>query len=132
MDNIIEIDFIKDFPNYLISNTGLVYSIKNDKLLKPQINHDGYLRVDLSKNGKRHHKYIHRLVGETYLEQDETRPEIDHIDRNPRNNHINNLRWVNKSENALNRNPRRKTQEHIIKTPQHILQMIQDIRKSYK
>ena len=124
MDNIIEIDFIKDFPNYLISNTGLVYSIKKEIFLKPHNHKDGYLRVGLSKNGKRHHKYMHRLVGETYLEQDETITEIDHIDRSPRNNHINNLRWVNKSENALNRNPRRKTQ-HIIKTPQHILQMIQ-------
>jgi len=104
--------------------------------LKPQNHKDGYLRVEFYKNRKRTHKYIHRLVGETLLKPDKTRPEIDHIDRNPRNNHINNLRWVNKSENALNKNPRRKqdipTPKHIIKTPQHILQMIQNIRKSYK
>ena len=129
MVNIIEIDFIKDFPNYLISNTGLVYSIKKEIFLKPHNHKDGYLRVGLSKNGKRHHKYIHRLVGETYLKPDETRPEIDHIDRNPRNNHISNLRWANKSENALNRNQKRKPKN--IETPQHILQKIQDKRKSY-
>ena len=86
--------------------------------MKPQNHKDGYLRVEFYKNRKTTHKYIHRLVGETYLKPDETRPEIDHIDRNPRNNHISNLRWANKSENALNRNPKRKQKN--IETPQHI------------
>ena len=32
------------------------------------------------------------------------KPLVDHIDRNVLNNNINNLRWVNSSENCSNRN----------------------------
>ena len=65
-------------------------------------NSNGYKRVRINKK-----KYfVHRLVLETFIgECPEGKPYCDHKDRNPSNNHIDNLHWVSGSENNLNRNP---------------------------
>jgi len=68
------------FSGYQVSNFGNVKStdrivkysdgrkrIHKGKLLKPQINKDGYYVVDLKQSGKRITKYIHQLVCETFL-----------------------------------------------------------------
>ncbi len=47
---------------------------------------------------------VHRLVAETYLPNPENKLEIDHINRNPSDNRVENLRWVTRTEN--NRNTR--------------------------
>jgi hypothetical protein len=61
----------------------------------------GYLQCLL--NGKRFLK--HRIVAYQWLPNDDPKNKIqvDHKDRNPRNNHINNLRWVTTSTNMFNR-----------------------------
>ena len=63
---------------------------------------DGYMAVTLSKEGKRYSKYIHRLVAEVYIHNDdpETKIMVNHIDSNKTNNNFNNLCWVKQSINA--------------------------------
>lgn len=61
-------------------------------------NNNGYLRVCF--NGKSW--YVHRLVGEAFLDKIEGKDEIDHLNRNPKDNRIENLLWKNRSENMLN------------------------------
>jgi len=53
-------------------------------------------------NGKT--TFRHRLIGYCYLNLDIDNPEslIDHIDRNPRNNNLNNLRVVSPQTNVFN------------------------------
>lgn len=46
---------------------------------------------------------VHRLVAETFLENTENYPYVDHIDRNPSNNDVSNLRWASCRTNNLNR-----------------------------
>lgn len=46
---------------------------------------------------------VHRLVAETFIPNPENKPEVDHIDRNPNNNSVSNLRWVTVQENNNNR-----------------------------
>ena len=93
---------IIDYPNYLIYNDGRVYSKCRKIFLKQDTINTGYLAVNLWKNNKFKKFTIHRLVGLHYLERVEGKNEIDHIDRNKTNNHINNLRWCNHSENNIN------------------------------
>ena len=63
----------------------------------------GYHQVGLSRDGKPKTLPVSRLVALHYIPNPENKPEVDHIDRNPSNNHVSNLRWVTRQENLDNR-----------------------------
>jgi len=69
-----------------------------DKILKPTLDR-GYLKINLSLNGKRCLKYIHRLVAEAFIPNPNNYKEVNHIDSNPTNNHIDNLEWCDRKYN---------------------------------
>lgn len=106
-----EIDNIRyketSYKGYFISMDGDVAQIKfrdNGKvksyfLMNQEITSDGYARIEIDH----HHKLVHRLVYETWSD-DELDPNlvIDHIDANPSNNNIFNLRQVPQKENINN------------------------------
>ena len=61
----------------------------------PKPTKSGYVRVKV--NGKLHP--IHVLMARAFgLEKRDDQDEIDHIDGNPSNNRLENLRWANRSE----------------------------------
>ena len=68
---------------YKVSNFGRILSLnyKNTgkaELMTPVTNTDGYLAVNLSKNGEYKKCYVHRLVAEAFLENPENKPCINH------------------------------------------------------
>lgn len=62
-------------------------------------NSRGYLQVRYQ--GKQY--IVQRLVGECHVPNPEHKPEIDHINRDRKDNRVENLRWVDRSENNKNR-----------------------------
>jgi len=94
---------IIEFPNYTIYNDGRIYSKTRKIFMKPIITHHGYVVTGLSKNGKQHHKLLHRLVAQHYVPNPRNVDEVDHIDRNPGNFNFTNLRWTTKTENHQNK-----------------------------
>jgi len=94
---------IQGYENYTISRQGEVWSKINKRYLKPGKGSNGYLYVDLSKDGKRKTVSIHRLVAFHYIDNPEDKPEVDHKDRDITNNSVNNLRWATKAEQMRNR-----------------------------
>lgn len=91
---------VKDYPKYRISTLGRIRSSRG--LLKPVKHVGGYLYINLY--GDKGHKQVsvHRLVAEAFIKNPDNRPNIDHINRDPSDNRVENLRWCNQSENLLN------------------------------
>jgi len=93
---------IQGFPDYLVYDDGRVFSKKTRKFMKCNDNGKGYLQVSFNLD-KIYTRKIHRLVASHYIPNPNNYPQVDHIDRNKRNNNVSNLRWVDASMNALNR-----------------------------
>ena len=93
---------ISGYKNYKISNFGRVMNSRTGRILKPCVDGSGYLRVNLSKNGKQKTHNIHILVANEFIEKPDGKTCVDHIDKNRLNNIVENLRWVSQSENCRN------------------------------
>ena len=99
---------IKGFETYKISNLGNVKNSRN-MILKPGKNTTVYLQASLFLNGKCKKVLVHRLVAYAFITNEEDLEYIDHIDGNPLNNNVENLRYCTLSQNQGNR--RKQTKE---------------------
>jgi hypothetical protein len=90
---------------YTINDKGEVYSVprKGTKggIIKQHITECGYLYVMLCKNMVTKRKTIHRLISEAFIENENQKPQVNHIDGNKLNNKISNLEWCTVSENQI-------------------------------
>tara|TARA_R100001198_G_C5240711_1_gene218019 strand:- start:37 stop:624 length:588 start_codon:yes stop_codon:yes gene_type:complete len=68
-------------------------------VIKPRVNKAGYLSVLLYRNNKSVPRYIHRLVAINFIKNPHMLPEVNHIDENKGNNHLDNLEWCTRSQN---------------------------------
>lgn len=87
--------------DYYVRDNGTIYSKKTNKVLSPQLDKNGYEKVQMmSRDGKRHRYSVHRLVMENFnpIENMEQH-QVNHIDGNKRNNTLDNLEWVTCEEN---------------------------------
>lgn len=90
---------IKNYENlYQVSDTGQVRNSKGE-VLSPFDNR-GYERVCLHKEGESKKYLVHRLVASTFIPNNGDGKQINHIDLNKKNNHVDNLEWVTGSENV--------------------------------
>lgn len=111
---------------YRISNTGLIYSKRRGKLLKPSLASNGYLTTALYARGDgyrggggvRRTAGVHRLVAEVFVPNPNNLPEVDHEDSNRSNNNAWNLQWCTTQQNtqfSIQRGNRKQNGEHNTK-----------------
>ncbi len=86
---------------YSITQTGEVYSIRNNKFLKSRLSMDGYKRVCLCDDSKRYEFRVARLVADAFIDNPENKPQVNHIDYNRINDYVDNLEWCTNLENSL-------------------------------
>ena len=99
---------VKGFEGYYeVSNLGRVRSIDRvvvdnvrncERLLKGKIliqrdNSNGYKGVMFCKEHKLYNKYVHRLVAEAFIPNQDDLPQVNHKDEDKSNNRADNLEW---------------------------------------
>lgn len=90
---------IKGFEGYMISSLGNVLN-PYKRILKPIPNYKGYFRVYLSNDAIKHKQFfIHRLVAMAFIPNPDNLPQINHKDKNPKNNSVENLEWCDNTYN---------------------------------
>ena len=85
---------------YSRSDTGTEVYVA-PRILRQTLDKCGYPNVALSKNNKKGHFKVHRLVAEAFLTPVEDYNQVNHIDGDKTNNSLSNLEWVNNSQNQI-------------------------------
>ena len=89
---------IEEFPNYMISRFGQIYSKRVNHILQPLNNIDGYICYALMKNKKRKNVNVNRLVAKAFIPNPENKTSVIHIDGDYTNNIWTNLKWGYRSD----------------------------------
>lgn len=87
---------------YEVSSYGEVRRIGSVKTLKPRKSRN-YLYVSLHEKMKYKGELIHRLVLKAFCGEPSAKEEARHLDGNPENNKLSNLKWGSKRENFEDR-----------------------------
>lgn len=89
---------------YQVNKQGVVKSLKTNKILSAHKTPKGYFSLKLYKDNKRHHKSVHRLVAEVFVDgycEESGKVIVNHKDGDKTNNNSLNLEWATTSENVL-------------------------------
>lgn len=87
---------------YEVSSQGRVRSLigRNIRVLKPHVLKAGYETVELWRKNQRKRVLVHRLVAQAFLSHCLQGLEVNHKDGVKRNNHVANLEYLTRSDNA--------------------------------
>ena len=104
---------IEKYPNYMVSNKGNVKSLgrwvnyknkgkrlKEEKIMNPSVDKDGYQRVGLWKNRKVKYLRVHRLVYEAFVGDIPKGMQVNHINEIKSDNRLENLNLMTPKENT--------------------------------
>lgn len=90
---------VKEHQNYEVNNLGEIRHKKRQHILKPRANKGGYQYVSFKIDGKAKNFAVHRIVANAFIPNPNGYTEVNHKDYNRMNNCVENLEWVNSSQN---------------------------------
>jgi hypothetical protein len=103
---------VKGFEGlYEVDDQGIIFGLKrtvskgkchrswDEHPLKYGVDHKGYFRTNLAKDGVNRTVKVHRIVAEAFIPNPMNLPQVNHKDGNKQNNCVENLEWCTRSEN---------------------------------
>lgn len=114
-------------PGYKVSNYGNVKGPRGILTKQPCESKGGNIYYRVKINGK--YFSLHRIVAKAFIQNPLNKQFIDHIDRDPSNNKVENLRWSTGSENMINTNDRTNNRNiYLLKSGKYSVQL----RRNYE
>lgn len=98
---------IPKYPLYEASSDGEIktFNWKNkgiEAIMKPALDNSGYLRTMLIGEDKKFHTIkVHRIIAQTFIDNPENKPQVNHKNGIRSDNRVSNLEWTTSSENVL-------------------------------
>jgi hypothetical protein len=104
----VEVRPVPGFPNYYVSADGQLRgpgrgrrrAIGGGVPMRPAVNTNGHLFVSVRQGGARRKLYLHRAVLMAWVGPCPAGQECRHLDGDPTNNHVSNLKWGTSAENS--------------------------------
>lgn len=84
---------------YEVSKSGFIRTIRRGRLKAVNKTHNGYIRVQLSKDGVNKDYPLHRLIIRAFCGDSEGRPYVNHKNGIKADNRLENLEWCTHKEN---------------------------------
>jgi hypothetical protein len=89
---------INGYETYEINDTGIVRNVKTGRTLKQHKKAMRYFSIELQPKKQ---FFIHRLIAEHFIPNNENLPFVNHKNGNGFDNRIENLEWVTQKENLF-------------------------------
>lgn len=102
---------VKSMPKLLKRGKGSY--LREEKILSSNPNTNGYVSVNLRSPNRT--EYVHRLVAEAFLSNEDQKPHVNHIDSNKSNNQVTNLEWCTHDENMKHHKKSKRTTKGVRK-----------------
>ncbi len=96
---------VPNYSSYHCSNTGLIKTFNwkgsgQTRIMKPALSSCGYLQTMLKRDdGRTHTIKVHRIVAQTWIENVDDKPCVNHKNGAKDCNHVDNLEWCTVQEN---------------------------------
>ncbi len=93
------------YEKYSITKSGVIINNITNHIMSEWINRFGYKYYTLRNSELKTKRNLskHRLIAKTFIDNPKNLPCVDHIDRNKKNNELDNLRWCSYQMNSINK-----------------------------
>lgn len=92
---------VKSLARCFVSEKGKSYQLKGETIMRPKQAESGHLRVGLFDGKTKKCRAIHRLVAQAFLDDYNEDYVVNHLDEDPTNNRVENLRCMTAAENNV-------------------------------